>query len=295
MWRIGILLVAACFTSSSGCLCRGICTKRDNELCCPTDVRKTHFWCFGEDAFIQGPCGPKEELYGYEPTCWREFPAVPPCYGFDYCERPRPLPPVNEELPCLPVAQPPSSASSPISNPFADHTQPADLPGRLQPVFSPTGAAAPPVIPPQSNPPLEPSPRPAAAPPAGEVAPENPVGFYGPDLEVTPAPNHQSQVKPQSIPTVVTSRQRNDVNQIASIPKDLPPQPASEPEHIVSRPINYGVLAPESLTKSTISSNRHQERRSQFEPGKFNGRPLIEDVVSADELNRRRNAAAARR
>jgi hypothetical protein len=75
MWRSGVFLVAACLVASSGCLCQGICTKRENELCCPTDIRKTHFWCFGEDAIFHGPCGPKEELYGLEPTCWREWPA----------------------------------------------------------------------------------------------------------------------------------------------------------------------------------------------------------------------------
>lgn len=293
MWRIGTLLVAVCFTASSGCLCRGICTKRDNELCCPTDVRKTHFWCFGEDAFIQGPCGPKEELYGYEPTCWREFPAVPPCYGFDYCERPRPLPPVNEELPSLPVAQPPASASSPIGNPFADHTQPADAPGQPQPNLSPPGAAAPLVIPPQSNPPFDPTPRPVAAPPASEATPINPADFYGPDSETLPATNPHSQVQPQSIPIVASSRHLNVDERSASMPTNALPQLPSTPEHIVSRPINYGVLEPESFTNSMARSNRHHKR--PLEALSFNQRPLIEDAISADELNRRRNAAAARR
>src|SRR5689334_16799112 len=72
--RYQLFLVVACLALSSGCLCCGICTKRANEECCPTDIRKTHYWCFGEDAIIHGPCGPKEELYGYEPTLWREWP-----------------------------------------------------------------------------------------------------------------------------------------------------------------------------------------------------------------------------
>ena len=295
MWRIGILLVAVCLGASSGCLCKGICTKRDNELCCPTDVRKTHFWCFGEDAYIHGPCGPKEELYGYEPTCWREFPAVPPCYGFDYCERPRPLPPVNEELPALPVGQPPASASSPISNPFADHTQPADAPGPPQPNLSPPSTAAPPVIPPQSNPAFDPTPRPVAAPPASEATPLNPADFYGPDSQVLPATNPHSQIQPQSTPVRVSSGQPLIDKRTASMPTKAPPQLAATPEQIVSRPINYGVLEPESLTKSTVSSNRHPIRPRDFEALCSNQRPLIEDAISADELNRRRNAAAASR
>jgi hypothetical protein len=140
MTRIGILLVAVCLTASSGCLCRGICTKRANEECCPTDIRKTHFWCFGEDAFIQGPCGPKEELYGYEPTCWREFPEVAAaCYGVDCNQPPLPSAENQEELPVGPSTQSPPAGTPNLGNPFRNDPamQPAPAKGtRAQPAIN---------------------------------------------------------------------------------------------------------------------------------------------------------------
>lgn len=65
---IGSLLIA------SGCHC-SCCGKRASELQCPTDIRQGHAWCFGEDALFHGPCGPKQEFYGHEPTTWRAWPA----------------------------------------------------------------------------------------------------------------------------------------------------------------------------------------------------------------------------
>lgn len=107
-----LLLIAICAATSEGCLCCGICTKRENELCCPTDIRKTHCWCFGEDAIMRGPCGPKEELYGYEPTYWRAWPTTFPAECDDGEFVPQPtgptLPPANPSD-TLPVPPPPST------------------------------------------------------------------------------------------------------------------------------------------------------------------------------------------
>ena len=88
--RLSILSLAICLAGISGCTlfcnspaCSGeqpdgcnVCCfgKRLSELRSPTDIRKTHFWCFGEDAIFHYPCGPKPEFYGAEPTCWREWP-----------------------------------------------------------------------------------------------------------------------------------------------------------------------------------------------------------------------------
>jgi hypothetical protein len=60
-------------TLFSGChiCCWG---KRASENECPTDIRKTHYWCLGEDAVFHYPCGPDPEFYGHQPTCWREWP-----------------------------------------------------------------------------------------------------------------------------------------------------------------------------------------------------------------------------
>src|SRR4051794_2226927 len=113
MWRNGTMLIAAaCLAASSGCLCHGICTKAESERQCPTDIRKTHYWCFGEDAIMHCPCGPKNELYGYERTQWRAWP--------DYCEDcgvpgPRSIP----EQPRRPVAPMRGQPSRPAgTNPF---------------------------------------------------------------------------------------------------------------------------------------------------------------------------------
>ena len=44
-------------------------------MCCPTDIRKTHLWIFGEDAIFCPPCGPDHDYYGQKPTCWRDWPS----------------------------------------------------------------------------------------------------------------------------------------------------------------------------------------------------------------------------
>lgn len=67
---VGVLLLAAC----SGCS-SGPWGKRAQELSCPTDVRKAHCWCWGEDAVFYCPCGPDEAYHGYKPTCWHDWQA----------------------------------------------------------------------------------------------------------------------------------------------------------------------------------------------------------------------------
>jgi hypothetical protein len=119
--------MASSFAVSSGCIC-GACTKRENELCCPTDIRKTHFWCFGEDAIIHGPCGPKPEFYGYEPTCWREFPEVPPCCDTHSCGVPISPPPLNEAPPSSPTEQLPPAPSPQNVDPFSGNLHPVPRP-----------------------------------------------------------------------------------------------------------------------------------------------------------------------
>jgi hypothetical protein len=71
-----LLIISAIFylaAAFSGCSQFGCCSKRASEMECPTDIRKTHCWCFGEDALFQCPCGPDAAGYGYQPTCWREW------------------------------------------------------------------------------------------------------------------------------------------------------------------------------------------------------------------------------
>jgi hypothetical protein len=66
---------AAIIAAVCGCHSFGAGAKRDAELACPTDIRKTVPWCAGEDAIFHCPCGPGEEFYGHKATCWRVWPA----------------------------------------------------------------------------------------------------------------------------------------------------------------------------------------------------------------------------
>jgi hypothetical protein len=70
---------------TAGCSSHGIFVKRQSELNCPTDVRKTVPWCVGEDAIFQCPCGPAEAFYGHRPTCWRTWPAPAAVWRDSYC------------------------------------------------------------------------------------------------------------------------------------------------------------------------------------------------------------------
>jgi len=74
MRHLAKLSLVVCLAAASGC---NICCwgKRATELESPTDIRKSHFWCLGEDAVFAQPMGPSREDYGLKPTCWREWPA----------------------------------------------------------------------------------------------------------------------------------------------------------------------------------------------------------------------------
>lgn len=73
----GALLLSGCHW---GCL-----TKRESELNCPTDIRKTVPWCAGEDAIFRCPCGPSQDFYGHKPTCWGQWPASGRDWRDAYC------------------------------------------------------------------------------------------------------------------------------------------------------------------------------------------------------------------
>ncbi len=98
MRNIGFLGLVLLPVLLSGCnLC--CCGKRASELSCPTDIRKTQCWCFGEDAVFSCPCGPDEEFYGYQPTCWRNWPASGAQWRDSRCP-----PPPNQQVPLTPQA-----------------------------------------------------------------------------------------------------------------------------------------------------------------------------------------------
>jgi hypothetical protein len=68
-----------------GCHSFGPLVKRESEENCPTDIRKTVPWCYGEDAIFQCPCGPSTDYYGHKPTCWRTWPAPATVWRDSYC------------------------------------------------------------------------------------------------------------------------------------------------------------------------------------------------------------------
>ena len=74
MRYIGLAMLLVSAAVASGCHVSCL-SKRASEQHCPTDIRKTHCWCFGEDALFRGPCGPEPVFYGHQATCWREWPA----------------------------------------------------------------------------------------------------------------------------------------------------------------------------------------------------------------------------
>jgi hypothetical protein len=77
-------------TVVSGCHSFGPLVKRDSELNCPTDVRRTVPWCWGEDAVFHCPCGPDGPYYGHRPTCWRTWPTPATVWRDSYCPCPQP-------------------------------------------------------------------------------------------------------------------------------------------------------------------------------------------------------------
>ena len=100
---------------ASGCQSCGPLVKRQSELNCPTDIRKTVPWCAGEDAIFRCPCGPEGGFYGHKPTCWRVWPMPASVWRDASCGPTAasvietvapfadgtvtPLPPVPDELP----------------------------------------------------------------------------------------------------------------------------------------------------------------------------------------------------
>jgi hypothetical protein len=124
----GFLSLILFIAAASGCnLC--CCGKRASELECPTDIRQTHCWCFGEDAIFHCPCGPDSEFYGYQPTCWRSWPAPGAVWRDMHC----PPPPNRGPAPSNEISLPPDAkdvapaAYPALPNPFRSEDNAAEL------------------------------------------------------------------------------------------------------------------------------------------------------------------------
>lgn len=125
MRQLGTLSLIVCLAAASGCNF-GPWGKRATELEGPTDIRRSHFWCLGEDAVFEQPLGPSRDDYGLKPTCWREWPAggarcTDPvkCLGGN-CAPAMPGVPIDQHAPMPAWEQTLPKASGPQPNPFLD-------------------------------------------------------------------------------------------------------------------------------------------------------------------------------
>lgn len=85
------LAIGTCLLAS-GCCHHGLLQKRQSEMNCPTDVRKTIPWCAGEDAVFRCPCGPSSHYYGHKPTCWGYWPTPGAEWRDTFCDCSNPYP-----------------------------------------------------------------------------------------------------------------------------------------------------------------------------------------------------------
>jgi hypothetical protein len=111
-----ILALALCGSLlASGCH-NGLMQKRQSEMNCPTDIRKTVPWCAGEDTIFRCPCGPSSQFYGHKPTCWGHWPTSGSEWRDSYCGYPVGYP--SEE-----VLSEPIPASEPLPESATPHSE----------------------------------------------------------------------------------------------------------------------------------------------------------------------------
>jgi hypothetical protein len=137
MRLIGFVNVILSAALASGCHI-SCCSKRVSEKKCPTDIRKTHCWCFGEDALFRYPCGPNQVFYGHKATCWREWPTSASQWRDMHCGPPMQALAAQEGqvVPSPHIAEP-SPAGSELPNPFGDETPQSDHPPQAEtPIIS---------------------------------------------------------------------------------------------------------------------------------------------------------------
>jgi hypothetical protein len=171
--HIGLVILALSVATVSGCHV-GCCSKRASEKKCPTDVRKMHCWCWGEDALFRYPCGPNRVYYGHKATCWREWPSSGSEWRDAHCGPPM----MHEQVPYDPQVMPPLETTAPapgpaageIPNPFRGDEGQAPLPPQTQlPAYINPGDAEPSAVPPTYAD-YQP-----AVPPVADAAPQQPI------------------------------------------------------------------------------------------------------------------------
>lgn len=123
------LLLCTMLLSASGCHW-GPLAIRDQELCCPTDIRKRHCWLWGEDAVFRRPCGVTQAYHGHKPTCWRPWQAPTTVWRDEHCGPPAALATVGGPLP----------ASHPVTFTPVEELPPTETPVLAPPPSTPAPA-----------------------------------------------------------------------------------------------------------------------------------------------------------
>jgi len=122
----------------SGCQ-RGIFLKRESELNCPTDIRKTVPWSAGEDAIFCCPCAPDGDFYGHKPTCWGVWPAPAAQWREAHCgPLAQDLAVVMPDERIMTLLPPPAKSNQSIQLTNPSHVDSEYLPGPAQAEPSPT-------------------------------------------------------------------------------------------------------------------------------------------------------------
>jgi hypothetical protein len=220
MRRISIIYVVVCLMLISGCnyCCWG---KRISEKNCPTDIRQTHKWCFGEDALFHYPCGPKAEFYGYQPTCWREWPASGAAWRDMYC-------------------QPAATAAPTVEFQPPHESGPVIVPDTELPEPMPTAPVTP--LPPSPQSPTVPSQSPTVLPQSPTSPPQSPTpdsASGNSSLEfLAPQENGPSGQPGTTVPDAAP----NDFPALDQAPA---PQELPEMEGNIGRPLKESLWYPE--------------------------------------------------
>lgn len=210
-----------------GCHSVGPLVKRDSELNCPTDIRRTVPWCAGEDAIFHCPCGPDGEYYGHKPTCWRTWPAPATVWRDSYCgvQGPCAVGPTAVPQEETPIVLPPTDEATPPSEetveppvlealPPTSQTSPGRGRARLASVVQP------------------PTWMPSSAEQSAELAPRM-TSTANPSERLTPRPLAPRRDMPR------TAISNNDDQVVRTSYSPALPQPASKPRSSPTpRPLN---------------------------------------------------------
>jgi hypothetical protein len=286
LWRNEILLITLCLAASSGCLCRGMCTKRENEKCCPTDIRKTHYWCFGEDSILHGPCGPKEELYGYERTEWREWPD---CHNMIGTQSNQPVevvnPPKENGRGPSPEELPRKASGAETTPPFQDDPLPTEQPS----VSKPSAKMEPAKKSSQFSAAEREMPRPVQATAVTEIS----GAASAPPVQDNRLPTEPPSDPPPSAKIEPGTQSPQFSTSVSEMPRPIQATAAIEPPTEPSPATQHEWSGDVDLRWSAGAHRSHSAVVQTPESPMASRLPLIESLITREELERRRSYATS--